>query len=219
MSDSHVPKDRTRIHRIPARGRYDTATIHAILDEGFICHVAFVDDGCPHVLPTLYVRSGNQLYVHGSSVGRMMRVLGAGVDACVSVTIVDGLVLARSAMHHALNFRSVVAFGRGRTVTDPTEKENALRLLTDRLVKNRWAEVRPPNNAEMELTSVVALPIDEASAKVRTGPPVDDEQDYALPVWAGVVPVRMWVGAPMDDGRVEAGVAPIDLARVGIARR
>lgn len=197
--------DRTRLRRLPKRGSYDRATIHAILDEALVCHVGFVVDGAPVVIPTIHWREGDTLYVHGSAASRMLRSLREGVDACVTVTLVDGLVLARSAFHHSMNYRSVVVFGRARVV-EGDEKLRALESLVEHVVRGRAREVRAPNEPELRQTMVLALPLEEASAKIRTGGPVDDEEDYALPVWAGVLPLVLTPGAPVADQGVEAEV-------------
>ena len=189
-----MPTARTRVRRVPKRGAYDRETIDAILDEALVCHLAFVRDGQPFAMPTLHARLGDLVYVHGSSAARMARLEGAPV--CLTATLIDGLVLARSAFHHSVNYRSVALLGQLEPVED---KERALELFTDKLVPGRWAEVRPPTPKELKATSVLALRIDEASAKVRTGPPVDDEEDYALPVWAGVIPLELRAGEPVED--------------------
>ena len=190
--------DRTKVRRLPKRGHYDRETIHGILDEALICHVGFVVGGSPVVIPTIHWREGDTLYVHGSSASRMLRSLKEGVDACVTVTLLDGLVLARSAFHHSMNYRSVVVFGKAREV-DGEEKLRALDSLVEHVMRGRSRDVRPPNEIEMRATTVLALPLDEASAKIRTGPPVDDDEDYALPVWAGVVPMKLTRGEPIAD--------------------
>lgn len=213
------PSDRTRVRRLANRGVYGRQEIYAILDEATICHAGFVSDGQPYVIPTAYARVDDRLYLHGAGTGRLMRALAAGEPVCITVTLVDGLVLARSAFHHSLNYRSVVALGKARPVTDPREKMEALRRFTEHLVPGRWEEVREPNEQELNATSVVALDLNEVSAKVRTGPPVDDGGDYALPVWAGVVPVHSACGEPVADGRVPEGVTPFDAARLGSAWR
>lgn len=195
---------RTTLKRLPHRGTYDRETIEAILDEGFICHVGFVSDGKPFVIPTGYARVGDRLIIHGSQASRMLRTLGQGIDVCLTVTLIDGLVLARSAFHHSMNYRSVVVFGRATVVDDPDEKVSALRALSEHMIPGRWDDVREPNELEMKQTTVLSLPLSEASAKVRTGPPLDDEEDYELPVWAGVIPLRMVAGQPLDDGRIAA---------------
>jgi nitroimidazol reductase NimA-like FMN-containing flavoprotein (pyridoxamine 5'-phosphate oxidase superfamily) len=193
--------DRTRVRRLGERGRYDTETIHAILDEALICHVGFVVDGAPVVIPTIHWREGETLYFHGSAASRMLRSLRDGVDACVTVTLLDGLVLARSAFHHSMNYRSVVVFGKAREVRED-EKVRVLDSLVEHVVRGRSKEVRAPNLKELRQTLVLALPIDEASAKIRTGGPVDDAEDYALPVWAGVLPLTLTPGEPIADGGV-----------------
>jgi nitroimidazol reductase NimA-like FMN-containing flavoprotein (pyridoxamine 5'-phosphate oxidase superfamily) len=195
--------DRTRVRRLAERGRYETETIHAILDEALICHVGFVVDGQPVVIPTIHWRDGETLYFHGSAASRMLRSLRDGVDACVTVTLLDGLVLARSAFHHSMNYRSVVVFGKAREVRED-EKVRVLDSLVEHVVRGRSKEVRAPNLKELRQTLVLALPIDEASAKIRTGGPVDDEEDYALPVWAGVLPLTLTPGEPVADRGVTA---------------
>jgi uncharacterized protein len=190
--------DRVKVRRLGNRGHYDRETIHAILDEALICHVGFVVDGAPVVIPTIHWREGDMLYVHGSAASRMLRSLKDGVDACVTVTLVDGLVLARSAFHHSMNYRSVVVFGKARAV-DGDEKLRALDALVDHVVRGRSREMRPHKEIELKQTLVLALPLDEASAKIRTGGPVDDEEDYALPIWAGVVPLKLTPGEPIAD--------------------
>ena len=194
------------MRRVPARGVYERAAIDAILDEGLICHLGFVHERQPVVIPTLYARVDDVVYVHGSAASRMVRTLARDLDACLTVTLIDGLVLARSAFHHSANYRSVVVFGRASRVDEPREKLAALEALSDHVVPGRWADVRPPSARELKATSVLALPLEEASAKVRTGPPVDDEEDYALDVWAGVIPLRLAAGAPEPDERVRPGV-------------
>ena len=194
---------RTTVRRMADRGVYDREAIYAILDEALICHVGFVvpaDNGVqPVVIPTIHVRVGDTLYFHGSAASRMLRSLRGGVEACVTVTLLDGLVLARSAFHHSMNYRSVVVLGKGREVTDRKEKLRALDALVEHVVPGRAAVVRAPNEMEIKQTLVIALPLAEASAKVRTGPPVDDEADYALDVWAGVVPMALVKGEPVED--------------------
>ncbi|HVG22784.1 MAG TPA: pyridoxamine 5'-phosphate oxidase family protein [Thermoanaerobaculia bacterium] len=197
--------DRTRVRRLAKRASYDRETIHAILDEARVCHVGFVVDGAPVVIPTIHWRVGDTLYVHGSAASRMLRSLRDGVDACVTVTLIDGLVLARSAFHHSMNYRSVVVFGKAREVTGE-EKVSALDGLVEHVVRGRSRDARPPNESELKQTLVLALPLEEASAKIRTGGPVDDEEDYALPVWAGVVPLKLTAGEPVADVGVTAEV-------------
>ncbi len=211
---AYQPTERTQVHRLPKRGVYDQAQVHAILDEGFICHIGFVVDGQPYVVPTGYGRVGERLFIHGSSASRMLRKLDQGIDLCFTVTLVDGLVLARSAFHHSMNYRSVMVLGKAQTVTGREEKLAALRSITNHIVPGRWEEVRQPDDRELKATSVLALDLDEVSAKVRTGPPIDDEEDYTLPIWAGVVPVRCKVAAPLPDPRLLAGLATFDTNRL-----
>jgi nitroimidazol reductase NimA-like FMN-containing flavoprotein (pyridoxamine 5'-phosphate oxidase superfamily) len=198
--------DRTKLKRLPKRGHFDRETVYSILDEGFICHVGFTVDGQPFVIPTGYARAGDKLYIHGSQASRMLRSLAGEIDACATVTIVDGLVLARSAFHHSMNYRSVLILGRASLVDDPAEKYDALLALSEHIVRGRWADVREPTEQEMVQTTVLKLPIEEASAKIRTGPPLDDEEDYALPIWAGVVPLKLVAGEPVKDPRLTADV-------------
>jgi len=199
---------RTRVKRVPERGAYGREQIDAILDAGLVCHLGFVHDGHPFVIPTLYGRIGDEVFVHGSSASRMLRTLKGGVDACLTVTIVDGLVLARSIFHHSINYRSVVVLGRATEVTDRDEKVRALEAFGERILPGRWAEVRPPTQAELKATSILRLPLDEASAKLREGPPKDDEEDYELPVWAGVIPLALRAGEPEADPRLAFDLAP-----------
>jgi nitroimidazol reductase NimA-like FMN-containing flavoprotein (pyridoxamine 5'-phosphate oxidase superfamily) len=202
------PSDRTTVKRKPQRGTYDRATIDKILDEGLICHVGFTVDGQTFVLPMIHVRVGDKVYLHGSPASRTLQALTQGAEACLTVTLIDGLVLARSALHHSMNYRSVVLFGRASAVEDPVEKGAALHALTEHLIPGRWADVRVPTERELRQTHVVWLPIEEASAKVRIGPPIDDEADYELPVWAGVVPLRLAAGEPISDARLQPGLHP-----------
>src|ERR1051325_7917975 len=201
-----APTERTTLKRLPKRGEYDRERVYAILDEAFICHGGFIGDGRPVVIPTGYGRMSDVLYIHGSAASRMLRTLSEGIDVCVTVTLVDGLVLARSAFHHSFNYRSVVVFGRARMVTDREEKLAALRAFTEHVIAGRWNEVREPNDGELKATTVLALPLQEASAKIRTGPPIDDEEDHALPVWAGVLPLRLTTGEPVDDEMLRPGI-------------
>lgn len=197
--DTFTPTPRTQVKRLPKRGVYDQAQVYSILDEGFVCHVGFALEGQPYVIPTGYVRSGDQIYFHGSAASRMLRVIDGGIDVCLTVTLLDGLVLARSAFHHSMNYRSVVVLGKARLVTDKAEKTDALRRFTNHVIPGRWDEVRQPTDQELKATSVLALRLEEVSAKVRTGGPIDDEEDYALSVWAGVVPIRTERGDPLPD--------------------
>jgi len=198
MSD-FTPTERTQVKRLPKRGKYERETVFAILDAGFVCHVGFSVDGQPYVIPTNYGRSGETVYLHGSAASRMLRTLSEGVPLSVTVTHVDGLVLARSAFHHSVNYRSVVILGTARLVTDPAEKMEALRVFTEYVMKGRWDDVRQPTEQELKATTVLALPLEEVSAKVRTGGPIDDEEDYALPVWAGVLPLETVAKEPLAD--------------------
>jgi nitroimidazol reductase NimA-like FMN-containing flavoprotein (pyridoxamine 5'-phosphate oxidase superfamily) len=200
-----APTPRTQVKRLPKRGAYDRETVYKILDEAFVCHVGFVVDGQPFVIPTNFGRAGDTLYLHGSAASRMLRTLSEGVPVCVTATLIDGLVLARSAFHHSVNYRSVVVLGTARLVEDSSEKMEALRLFTEHIMKGRWEEIRWPNEQELKATSVLALPLEEASAKVRTGGPIDDEEDYALPVWAGVLPLESVPKAPVPDTRLKNG--------------
>ena len=202
-----TPTDRTQVKRLPKRGHYDRETVHKILDEAFVCHVGFAVDGQPFVIPTNFGRVGETLYLHGSAASRMLRTLSGGIPVCVTVTLVDGLVLARSAFHHSVNYRSVVILGTAKLVEDPTEKMEALRLFTEHIMKGRWDEIRWPNEQEMKGTTVLALPLEEVSAKVRTGGPVDDEEDYSLTVWAGVLPMQTVTNTPIPDVRLKEGTA------------
>jgi nitroimidazol reductase NimA-like FMN-containing flavoprotein (pyridoxamine 5'-phosphate oxidase superfamily) len=206
VTASYQPTERTRVRRLPERGAYDRATVHAILDEGFLCHVAFVVDGQPYALPTGYARVGGTLYLHGSSGSRLG--LRPGMDVCVTVTLLDGLVLARSAFHHSLNYRSAMVLGRTRLVTDPGEKDAALRALVEHIVPGRSDHVRGADAREIAATAVLALPLVEVSAKVRSGPVSDEEEDYALPVWAGVLPLRLAAGAPLPDEPLDPAAPP-----------
>ena len=198
--------ERTKLKRLPKRGHFDRETVYGILDEGFICHVGFAPEGQPFVIPTGYARDGDTLYIHGSAASRMLRTLSTGLDVCVTVTIIDGLVLARSAFHHSMNYRSVVIFGRATLVEDREEKMAALLALSEHIIRGRWADVREPTEQEMKATTVLSLPLVEASAKIRTGPPLDDEEDYEMNVWAGVVPLRLEAGKPIADPRLIEGV-------------
>ena len=204
--------ERTRVRRLPDRARHDVATVHAILDAGLVCTVSFVDDGRPIAIPTAYARVGDALVLHGSSKSRTLLAAAAGAELCVTVTHLDGLVLARSAFHHSVNYRSVVIFGRADAVTDPERKMQLLRAFTERLYPGRWVEAREPNEQELKATLVVSLPITEAVAKVRTGGPIEDVEDLERPVWAGVVPLRLVAGTPV----VDAGV-PSDSAMPALA--
>jgi nitroimidazol reductase NimA-like FMN-containing flavoprotein (pyridoxamine 5'-phosphate oxidase superfamily) len=190
---------RTRLRRLPKRGAHDRPAIDAILDEALISHIGFAHDGRPAVIPTLHARLGDDVLIHGSAASRMLRALTTGIEMCLTATLIDGLVLARSAFHHSVNYRSVVLYGQAHLISEPDEKEQALEAFTERLLPGRWAEVRWPTRKELKATTVLRLPIREGSAKVRTGGPVDDEPDYALDVWAGVVPLSLVRGEPVPD--------------------
>jgi uncharacterized protein len=200
------PTERTQVRRLPKRGVYDRDAVYRILDEGLVCHIGFVVNGKPIVIPTGYGRKDDTLYIHGSTASRMFRALGKGTDVAVTITLVDGLVLARSAFHHSMNYRSVVIFGRASEVEDSALKVEALQAFTEHVAPGRWKAIRKPNEKELQATTVLALPLEEVSAKVRTGPPIDDEEDYALPVWAGVLPLRFTTGKPLPDDRLPAGI-------------
>jgi nitroimidazol reductase NimA-like FMN-containing flavoprotein (pyridoxamine 5'-phosphate oxidase superfamily) len=205
--------DRTTLKRLPKRGVYDRELVYQILDEGFICHVSFVFDGQPFVIPTGYARAGDELYIHGSQVSRMLRTLSTGIDVCVAVTLVDGLVLARSAFHHSVNYRSVVIFGRAAIVAEKEAKLAALLAFSEQVIPGRWDDVRQPTDQELKATTVLSLPLVEASAKVRTGPPIDDDEDYALNVWAGVLPLKLVAGDPISDPRLPESIEAPDYTR------
>ncbi len=193
---------------MPARARYDREAIDAILDEAMVAHLGCALEGQPFVIPTLHARVGDEVYFHGSAASRTIRALRAGAPACLTVTLLDGLVLARSAVHHSVNYRSVVVLGSARSVEDLDRRAQAVQAFTERLIPGRWQEVRPPTIKELKAIDVLALPLDEASAKIRTGPPLDDEEDYALPAWAGVIPLHTRAGAPVPDPRLAGGIAP-----------
>ncbi len=217
--DPNGPTKRTQVMRLPKRGDYSQETIHSILDAGFICHAGFVMDGQPFVIPTGYGRSGDTLYLHGSSASRMLRTLAGGVEVCVTVTLLDGLVLARSAFHHSMNYRSVVLFGTATLVESAEEKTEALRVISEQIVPGRWKDVRWPTEQELKATKVLALPISEASAKVRTGPPLDDEEDYAMNVWAGILPLSVHAETPVPDPRLSSEVEAVPEYLLHYAKR
>jgi uncharacterized protein len=203
MSQPYTPTPRTRLVREAERAVYDREAAYRILDEGFLCHVGFVADGQPFVIPTSYGRKDANLYVHGSAASRMLRNLKESLPVCITVTLLDGLVLARSIFNHSMNYRSVVVLGKATLVDDPEEKLEALHLLSEHIIPGRWAESRQPNERELKATSVLRVPIEEFSAKVRKGPVVDDEEDYSFPTWAGIVPLEMVAGAPINDSRLD----------------
>ncbi len=203
----YTPTGRTLVRRLPDRGHYDSETVHRILDEGFLCHVGFVVDGQPFVIPTGYARVDDAVYLHGSAASRMLRTLAGGVQVCVTVTLVDGLVLARSAFHHSMNYRSVVILGRAHAVEDREEKILALSAFTNHVVPGRWDAVRAVRDSEIKATSVLKLLLQEASAKVRVGPPKDEAEDYELPIWAGVLPLKLTAGTPIADPKLPEGLS------------
>jgi len=205
MSETQMPTARTRVVREADRAVYDRETVYRILDEGFLCHVGFIVDGQPFVIPTSYGRKDANLYIHGSAASRMLRQIRERVPVCITVTLLDGLVLARSVFNHSMNYRSVVILGKATLVDDPEEKLAALRILSEHILPGRWDDSRQPNERELKATSVLRVPIEEFSAKVRVGPPLDDEEDYSFPTWAGVVPLEMVAGKPIDDARLLTG--------------
>jgi nitroimidazol reductase NimA-like FMN-containing flavoprotein (pyridoxamine 5'-phosphate oxidase superfamily) len=211
--DTFTPTTRTQVRRIAQRGVYDRQEVYSILDEGYLCHVGFAIDGQPYVIPTGYARLGDEIFIHGSPASRMLRALGDGVDVCVTVTLVDGFVFSRSAFHHSMNYRSVVMLGRARVLSDPAEKMIALRRFTNHILPGRFEEVREPSDQELKGTMVLALPLEEVSAKVRKGPPVEEAGDVPRAVWAGVVPLRTVPGTPVPMDDLVPGVPEIDRAR------
>ena len=213
MSETQMPTARTRVVREAQRGVYDRETVYQILEEGFLCHVGFAVDGQPFVIPTSYGRQEASLYIHGSAASRMLRQMKGGIPVCITVTLLDGLVLARSIFNHSMNYRSVVILGKAALVDDPQEKLAALRTLSEHILPSRWEESRPPNDRELKQTSVLRVPIEEFSAKVRTGPPIDDEGDYSFPTWAGVIPLEMKAGEPINDDRLLPGKEVPEYAR------
>lgn len=213
---AYTQTDRTRLRRAFERGTYDRDTVHAILDAGFLCHVGFQQDGQTFVIPTLYWREGERVLIHGSSASRMLRALEAGADACLTVTHMDGFVLARSAFHHSANFRSVVLLGKASPITDRAEKLASMKTFVDGLFPGRWDELRPVNEQELKATTLVAFDLNEVSAKVRAGGPIDDEEDYALPIWAGVIPTKLTVGDPVPDDRLIPGTPQPDYVPNGV---
>ena len=220
MSSELNVTERTTLRRLPKRGVYEREAVYKILDEGFVCHVGFVVEGQPFVIPTAYGREGDTLFVHGAKASRMLKALRDGAEVCVTVTLVDGLVLARSAFHHSMNYRSVVVFGKARLVESDEEKLDALRAFTEHVVPGRWQASRIPNKQELDATLVLALPLAEASAKVRTGPPIDEEEDMTLPFWAGVIPLDYVAGDAVDSPDLAEGIQlPEDLRRFDVASR
>ena len=198
---------KTKVNRVPKRGAYDKATIYKILDAHYICQVAFVHEDFPVIIPTIYGRDGDCIYIHGATVSRMLLNLEKGLPISVNVTQTDGLVLARSAFHHSLNYQSVTIFAKATLVEDKEERYNALKIISDQIIPNRWEEVRLPSEKEMKATKIIKIPISEASAKIRTGPPVDDKKDYDLPIWAGVIPIKKSYERPISDPKLKTGIS------------
>jgi nitroimidazol reductase NimA-like FMN-containing flavoprotein (pyridoxamine 5'-phosphate oxidase superfamily) len=198
---------RNRVRRIPKRGHYDRETVHAIIDEALVCHVAFAVDGTPTVIPTLHARRGNTLLLHGAKTSRMLQHVGAGNPVSVAMTLIDGIVLARSVFHHSMNYRSVVIHGTGTLLESEREKLEALEAFAEHIARGRWADARRPTKKELKATSVVSIPIELAAAKIRTGPPLDDDEDYALPIWAGLLPLTLKAGAAIPDPRLGRGIS------------
>ena len=208
MSHPEVPSRRTRVVREPERGVYDRRAVYEILDQGFICHLGFVHEGHPFVIPTSYGRDEDVLYIHGSSASRMLRLASRGVPVCVTVTLLDGLVLARSIFNHSMNYRSVVVLGPAREINERQEKLRALERISEHILPGRWKDVRLPNERELKATTVIRVPIEEFSAKVRQGPPIDETEDYGFPTWAGVIPLELVAGEPVPDPRLAERIAP-----------
>ncbi len=219
MSQPYTPSPQTRVVREAHRAVYDREAAYRILDEGFLCHVGFVVDGQPFVIPTSYGRKDANLYIHGSAASRMLRQMKESIPVCITVTLLDGLVLARSIFNQSMNYRSVVVLGKATLVDEPAEKLEALHLLSEHILPGRWADTRQPNASELKQTSVLRLPIEEFSAKVRVGPAIDDEEDYSFPTWAGVIPLEMTAGAPIDDSRLDPGQTVPEYARNYTRRR
>jgi uncharacterized protein len=206
VPESISPTERTRVIREAHRGAYDRETVDKILDEGYVCHVGFAVDGQPYVIPTLYARIGDAIYFHGSAASRMLRNVSSGISVCITVTLTDGFVLARSVFNHSMNYRSVVALGKATLVDAPEEKLEALRAFTEKIIPGRWHDARQPTEKELKATSILRLPLTEVSAKIRSGPPEDDAEDYALPVWAGVIPLSLTPGAPIREQRCDPAI-------------
>lgn len=206
MPDTFLPTERTRVVREANRAVYDREVIYKILDEAFVCHVGFVSEGQPFVIPTMFARVGDAIYLHGSAASRMLRGLSTGLPVCVTVTLLDGLILARSVFNHSMNYRSVVALGKAELIENPAEKLSALQAFTEKLIPGRWRDARQPNERELKATSILKLPLTEISAKVRTGDVEDDADDYALAVWAGVIPLRLAADAPIRDARCDVSI-------------
>jgi nitroimidazol reductase NimA-like FMN-containing flavoprotein (pyridoxamine 5'-phosphate oxidase superfamily) len=212
VPESFTPNERTRVVREPHRGVYDRDAIYKILDEGFVCHVGFTVDGQPYVIPTMFARIGDAIYFHGSAASRMLRGASSGISVGITVTLTDGLVLARSVFNHSMNYRSVVALGKATLVESANEKLEALHAFTEKILPGRWNDARQPNEQELKATSILCLPLNEVSAKVRMGPPEDDAPDYALKIWAGVIPMQLQAGTPIRDEKCDAAIPLPDYA-------
>ena len=206
MPENPTPTERTRVVREPHRGAYDRETIYKILDEGLVCHVGFATDGQPYVIPTLFARVGDAIYFHGSAASRMLRGVSEGLAVCITVTLTDGIVLARSVFNHSMNYRSVVALGKATLVDAPEEKLLALRAFTEKILPGRWNDARQPNEKELNATSILRLPLTEFSAKIRSGPVEDDLADRELPIWAGIIPLQLVAGAPVRDEKCDPAI-------------
>jgi nitroimidazol reductase NimA-like FMN-containing flavoprotein (pyridoxamine 5'-phosphate oxidase superfamily) len=218
VSEYEVSK-RNRVRQIREYARYDTQAVHGVLDAGLVCHVGFVQDGQPFVIPMIYGREGEVIYLHGASKARIVKLLGSGAPVCVNVTLLDGIVAARSAFHSSMNYRSAVVFGTGRLIDDEASNLHALEVITEQALPGRWQELRAPLEREIAMTGVIAVAIESASAKLSDDPPEDEEEDYATPVWAGVVPITTTLGEPVDDGRVPSGVAASQVIAALAGRR
>jgi uncharacterized protein len=206
MSQVFSKTTRNKVKRLPDRGYYDSSVIYPIIDEALICHVGFVQDNQPYIIPTLHARQGDRVLLHGAKGSRLLRHVGSGGDVCIAITLMDGIVLARSVFHHSINYRSVVIFGKGELIEGEEARLEAMESFTERLIPGRWQDARPPNPVELKQTTIVAVTIESASAKIRTGPPKDDEEDIGLPVWAGVLPLSQISGAPIADPSLKAGI-------------
>lgn len=206
MTDSFPQTKRNRVARLPKRGHYDRATIYPIVDAALVCHVGFVQDGQPFVLPTLHARDGDDMLLHGATTSRMLRYIQEGHPICLTMTLVDGIVLARSVFHHSINYRSAVLFGRGELIDDPAERLSAMERLTERIMPGRWADARPPSAQELKATTMIRVVVESGSAKVRTGPPGDDPEDLELPYWSGVLPLHEVAGDPQHDPTLQPGI-------------
>jgi nitroimidazol reductase NimA-like FMN-containing flavoprotein (pyridoxamine 5'-phosphate oxidase superfamily) len=213
LTDRFAKTNRNKVKRLPERGHYDAATIYPIVDAALICHVGFAIDNQPYVIPTLHARQGDSILLHGAKGNRLLRHIQSGGPVCITVTVMDGIVLARSVFHHSINYRSAVLFGTGAIVEGDEERMQALEAFTERLIPGRWRDARPPSPIELKQTTIVAVPIESASAKIRTGPPKDEDEDMDLPVWAGVLPLQYVAGAPIADAQLDPGVELPDYIR------